>query len=174
MTTPAAPAPAPAAAPAFCTTVRWQVEADWIDVNGHMNVSGYDRLFDRAEEALFAEFGLDDSYILRSGLSCFRLERVIVHAREVMQGDPLEVRSRLLWTDLRRMHHFHELWNTGAGYRAAFADVITIHVDLASRKSVAAHLPEVVGPLNRLLAAHTAAPLPEGVVPRINGRRQGR
>lgn len=158
---------------AFCTTFHGQVAPGWIDVNGHMNVSWYDRLFDDAEERLFCEFGIGEPYILRTGLSVFRLERVVVYRRELMQGDRLEMRSRVLWSDLRRVHHFHELWNSGAGYRAAHADVVSIHVDLAVRKSTPATLPEVIDPLRRLLAAHRAAPLPEGVVPRIDGRRQG-
>lgn len=161
-----------AAAP-FSITFRGPVEADWIDVNQHMSAGFYDQLFDRSEMALFTEFGIADPYILRTGLSYYRLERLVVYARELMQGDPLEVRSRVLWTDLRRVHHFHELWNRAAGYRAAYADVISIHVDLRTRKSAVATLPEVTEPLRRLCAAHTAHPLPEGVLQRVNGRRAG-
>lgn len=159
--------------PSFSVTMRGQVESDWIDVNGHMSAGYFDRLFDRAEESLFTEFGIADPYILRTGLSYYRLERIVIYARELMQGDPLEVRSRVLWTDLRRVHHFHELWNTAAGYRAAYCDGISIHVDLTTRKSAVATLPEVTEPLLRLRAAHSTPPLPEGVVHRVNGRRVG-
>ncbi|MFP1645375.1 thioesterase family protein [Pontitalea aquivivens] len=160
-------------APPFSVTFRGQVDPHWIDVNRHMSAGFYDQLFDRSEETLFTEFGIADPYILRTGLSYYRLERLVVYARELMQGDPLEVRSRVLWTDLRRVHHFHELWNTAAGYRAACADGISIHVDLTTRKSVVATLPEVTEPLIRLCAAHCAHPLPEGVVHRVDGRRVG-
>lgn len=155
----------------FSLSFRGAVVPEWIDINDHMNVSWYDRLFDRAERTFFEEFGIGDAYILRTGLSVFRLERLVVYERELRLGDRVEVRSRVLWTDMRRVHHFHELWNMDAGYRAAISDAVSIHVDLNLRKSTAMELPDVVQPLRRLLSDHAAAPPPPGVLARQDGRR---
>jgi acyl-CoA thioester hydrolase len=152
---------------------RGSVTEAWIDVNRHMNVSAYDVVFDAAEKAFFEMFGIGDAYIRRTDMSCFRLEKFIRYERELVLGDPLEVRSRVAWTDFRRIHHFHELWNVGAGYRAACADSLSIHVDLRLRKAAAMEMPEVREPLAALAQAHAALPPPAGLVPRMGGRRTG-
>ena len=163
----------PASAQGPSVTFRGRVGPEWIDANRHMNVSAYDRVFDAAEKAFFEEFGVGDAYIRRTGLTCFRLEKHVRYERELLEGDPLEVRSRVAWTDFRRIHHFHELWNVEAGYRAAFADSLSIHVDLGRRKSAIVELPEIRRPLERLANAHAALPSPAGMAPRVNGRRVG-
>lgn len=155
----------------WSVTCRGRVLPNWLDANGHMNVSWYDRLFDTAETTFFEEFGIHDDYIRRTGLSIFRLERVIVYEREMMLDDPLEARSRVLWTDLRRIHHFHELWNIQGNFRAAICDAVSIHVDLGTRKSVEAILPEVREPLLARRVAQGGEPFPPGVPRRVNGRR---
>lgn len=152
-------------------TYRGRVETGWIDVNRHMNVSSYDRVFDLAETAFFAEFGVEDNLIARTQMSFFRLERLVRYERELLPGDILHVHSQIIWTDFRRIHHFHELWNPGTNERAAFVDAISIHVDLRRRRSTEIALPDVRIPLERLVLAHADLPKPEGVLDRINGRR---
>lgn len=150
-----------------------EVAPAWIDANDHMNVSWYDTVFDKAEQRFFEAFGIDDDFIRRTRKSFFRLERLVRYERELLLGDQVEARSRVIWSDFRRIHHFHELWNTGQGYRAAVADAISIHVDLAIRRSTPIEMPEVREPLEQLLAECSAFPRPEGVLHRISGRRPG-
>lgn len=154
-------------------TFHGSVAEAWIDVNRHMNVSAYDAIFDAAEKAFFEEFGVGDAYIRRTDRSFFRLEKYIRYERELVFGDVVEVRSRVAWTDFRRIHHFHELWNVGAGYRAAYADSLSIHVDLGRRKAAPVEFPEVRQPLAALAQAHAALPAPAGMVRRADGRRLG-
>lgn len=151
----------------------WQgvVEAGWIDINDHVNVSGYDQLFDASEERLIALIGIDDASILSTGLTMFRLERLIVYERELRKGERIETRSRLIWHDFRRIHHFHEVWNLDQNCRAAFADTLGMHVDLRTRRAARFERPESVAILARLLAGQAGQALPAGVVPRVNGRR---
>lgn len=165
------PTERPGDARGYTVTYWGTVAADWIDANEHMNVSWYDSLFDIAEMRFFDAFGIDDAYIHRTGLSFFRLERFVLYERELLVGDTVEARSRVLWSDFRRVHHFHELWNIEKGYRAALVDAISIHVDLGKRKSARIEMPEIRQPLETLLAEHTARPFPEGVLTREAGRR---
>jgi acyl-CoA thioester hydrolase len=159
--------PAAVAAP---SPLLWQgeVEPGWIDINDHVNVTGYDQLFDAAESRLLAQIGIDDESIARTGFTMFRLERLMSYERELRLGDRIETRSLVIWTDLRRIHHFHELWNLDSGCRAAFADTLGMHVDLRTRRAARFDRPEQKEALLRLVAA---PPLPDGVVPRLNGRR---
>lgn len=155
----------------FSISFRGRVEPEWIDINGHMNVSWYDRLFDVAEKTCFETFGIGDNYIQRTGFSFFRLERFLVYEREALLDAAVEIRSRLLWTDMRRVHHFHELWNATGNYRAAHVDAISIHVDLNTRRSAPITLSEVSEPLRRLTAEQALGAFPVGVLRRVDGRR---
>lgn len=142
---------------------RGEVEPHWLDVNGHMNVSWYDHVFDSAESNLFDVFGICDGYIRRTGHSIFRLEKSVRYERELMMGRRLEIRSFVLWTDLKRVHHFHELWNLDQEYRAATAEGLSIHVDLRLRKAMRILDVEVATPLTRLAADHARLTRPKGV-----------
>lgn len=144
-----------------------RVDATWIDPNRHMNVSWYDHVFDQAESALFAAFGIDDAYIRSYDLTTFRIEKLIRYERELMEGDAIEVRSRILHTNGRLVHHFHEIWNIGVPYRAAIADCLSIHVDLSIRKSAVITDPEIRQRLEALASAHAKIPVPAGAARRF-------
>ncbi|WP_269929397.1 thioesterase family protein [Aminobacter sp. HY435] len=142
------------------------VEPHWLDVNRHMNVSWYDRVFDIAECDLFEVFGIHDDYIRASSYSFFRLEKIVRYERELMPDARLEARSRVLWTDLKRVHHFHELWNVDENYRAATVEGLSIHVDLRVRRAAKIVTPDVADRLTVLAAEHAHLPWPKGVARR--------
>ncbi|MDI6028564.1 thioesterase family protein [Corticibacterium sp. UT-5YL-CI-8] len=151
------------------TSFAGQVDASWLDINCHMNVSWFDRVFDAGEKTFFEEFGVDDTFITLTGLSFFRLERFVRYERELLAGDRVEVRSIVVWTDFRRVHHFHELWNIDALYRAAYVDVLSIQVDVKQRRSVQISHPDILGPLQALSEQHERWGRPKGVLPRRSG-----
>ncbi|MCB1462849.1 MAG: thioesterase family protein [Nitratireductor sp.] len=150
---------------------RGEVGPDWLDANEHMNVSWYDRVFDEAEMRFFVEFGIEENSIRETGLTFFRLEKLVGYERENMSGDAIEVRSRVIWTDFRRVHHFHEMWNLTRQYRAAHVDAVSIHVDLRTRKSVEMTSPQARAVIARCVAAHAGEPPVAGILHRIEGRR---
>ncbi|MBO6718471.1 MAG: thioesterase family protein [Rhizobiaceae bacterium] len=134
---------------------RGQVVPDWIDANGHMNVSWYDHVFDRAESALFDAFGVDEKYIRRAFCGMFRLEKRVRYEKELVEGDDLRIDSRIVSSDGRLLKHFHELWNLTREVRAASAHYVSIHVDLTRRKPAQISDPLVLVPLQRLAYEHT-------------------
>lgn len=135
-----------------------RVEPTWIDVNRHMNVAWYDHVFDIAETGLIAAFGIDDDYIRANGRTIYRLEKRIRYERELLEGDGLRVESRIVSNDERLLRHFHELLNLTKGVRAAAAEYVSIHVDLAKRKSARITDPAVLEPLRELAARHAILP----------------
>ncbi len=153
-------------APRPYISFRGTVETRWLDVNRHMNVSWYDHVFDIAESDLFEVFGIHDEYIKRTSYSFFRLEKSVRYERELMPDARLEARSVVLWTDLKRVHHFHELWNVDQNYRAATVEGLSIHVDLRVRKPARIIEPGVAHPLTRIAGEHARLPWPKGVVRR--------
>lgn len=151
---------------------RGHVERQWIDINQHMNVAWYDHVFDVAETTFFRTFGITDEHIAKTGFSMFRLERLVRYERELLPGESIEVRSMIAWTDFKRVHHFHELWNTQSRCRAASVDALSIHVDLSTRKSAVMTRQENRLPLEELAARHAALAKPDGVLHRRRGHRQ--
>jgi len=139
-----------------------RVEPAWIDANRHMNVTWYDHVFDRAETALFAAFGVDEAYIHRFQHGMFRLEKRIRYEREAVEGDLLRVESRIVSCDERLLRHAHELINLTKGARAGMAEYVSIHVDLSKRKSARVTEPSVLAPLRGLAALHARLPAIEG------------
>lgn len=153
---------------------RGEVQPEWVDVNQHMNVSWYDRVFDAAEKALFDAIGLDEDYVLQSNFGIFRLEKLMRYEKELRLGDRIEVRSIIVLTDHKRIHHFHELMNVGTGARAAFCDGLSIHVDLSLRKAGPIVLARVVDPLSAMAAWHSGLARPAGAVARSFGEGRPR
>lgn len=153
-------------APRPYISFRGKVEPQWLDVNQHMNVSWYDRVFDTAESDLFEVFGIHDDYIRATSFSFFRLEKSVRYERELMPDARLEARSVILWTDLKRVHHFHELWNIDENYRAATVEGLSIHVDLRLRKAATITVEDTATRLSVLAAEHAQLPWPAGVARR--------
>lgn len=151
----------------YFISYRGTIPEEVIDPNGHMNVSGFDRLFDTAENALFDALDLSWSYVKRTRMSLFRLEKFVRYETELLVGQEIETRSRILGTDGRKLHHFHEIMNLASGRRAAVFDCLALHVSLDERR--ARPLPE--GPertaLLRAIAAHGAGGRPPGALERF-------
>ena len=132
------------------------VGEDWIDSNGHMNVTWYDRVFDAAESRLFEAFGVDEAYIARTQHGMFRVEKAIRYERELLVGDRIRVTGRISAFDGRGVRHTHDLVNLATGKRAATATYASLHVDLARRKVAAVSDPDVLAALRALARAHGA------------------
>jgi len=143
--------------------VAWSgtVEPQWIDANEHMTSMAYPLLFHPQTGALFGWIGIDRSYIAERHLSIFQRESRLCYDRELLLGDPIEIRSFVIAYDAKRIHHFHELWHTGKSYRAAFVEYLSLHIDLATRRT-APFPPDVMARLAKLAAAFARIPRPDG------------
>ncbi len=149
-------APDPSLAQAF-RLHHATVPAEWIDVNDHMNVERYYGVLYQAQVAFTEHLELGRTYVASRGLSKMVVESNFRFERELRVGEHLEVRSRLLGADRKRIHFFHELWNLDRDLRAAIGEQIDVHVDLATRRS--APLPEeVLARLQRIVAAQATLP----------------
>lgn len=137
-----------------------EVEPGWIDINGHMNVVWYDKVFDIAETRLFAAFGIEDAYTRRTGRGTFRVEKRIRYERELLEGDRLRVESRIASPDGRVLRSTHELVNVTRGGRAGLAEFVSLHVDLSLRKASRIADTRVLSLLNAMAAAHARLPPP--------------
>ncbi|MEQ8709125.1 MAG: thioesterase family protein [Rhodospirillales bacterium] len=115
---------------------RTKVQPGWIDCNGHMNVPYYVLAFDQATDSFFDHVGVDESYRQETNCSIFVAETHVNYLRELHEGAPLYVTTRLLDLNEKRVHLFHQMFHEDAGYLAASTDIIIVHVDLGRRRSV--------------------------------------
>lgn len=108
---------------------------DWIDNNGHMNVGYYHVVFDIASEPFFEFLGLNREFRRRTGSSTFALESHLNFLREVRQGDSLRFEARLLDFDHKRIHFYQEMFHATEGYLAASYESLSVHVNMAQRRT---------------------------------------
>ncbi len=97
------------------------VRPEWVDANGHMNLAYYIVVFDHATDVAFAALGMGPGYRARTGCSSFVVETHTLYEREVMENERLEVTTRLLGADAKRLHLFHEMFRLGDPERVAGA-----------------------------------------------------
>ena len=135
------------------------VRPEWIDYNGHMNVGYYHVAFDMAAEPFFEWLGLTPAFRKQHGSSTFALESHLHFLREVSEGDALRFEARLLAFDAKRIHFYQEMFHAQAGFLAATYESLSVHVDIAARRT--APMPETLSHrMAEVHAAHARLPRP--------------
>jgi acyl-CoA thioester hydrolase len=142
------------------------VRPEWIDHNGHLNMGYYLVVFDLATDAWFRHVGLDEAHREARQVTTFCLEAHVTYHREVRAGAPLRFTTRLLGSDVKRIHYFHEMYHADDGYLAATNELMSLHVSLATRRA-APMAPEIVDRLAEIQAVHDGLPVPVQVGRRI-------
>ena len=112
------------------TVYPWQC-----DHVGHMNIMWYVGKFDEANWNLFARLGLTPSYLRESGRGMAAVQQTITYKRELLAGDIVEVRSRLLEIRDKSIRFLHEMRNAETGEIAAACEFVGVHMDRQARKS---------------------------------------
>ena len=139
---------------------RDQVRAEWVDGNGHMRDAFYLLLFSLATDALMDSIGLDHpatqpapgpgaDAARRRGHSLFTLQCNLHYLHEVKQGAQVEVHTRMLAHDAKRLHLYSALHLAGQAQEMAIAEQMQLHVDMAGPHACA-FLPEVLARVQAL------------------------
>ena len=144
-----------------------QIEPQWIDYNGHLNMAYYNVMFDRAIDELWLKLGIGPAYMRERHGSTFTAECHVRYLREIHQGDPVQIAIILVDADEKRLHTFEEMRHAGEGWLSATSENMTMHIDMAARK-VAPFPPDIRDRISAVAAAHAAIPRPKGL-----GRKVG-
>src|ERR1700710_3182103 len=139
-----------------------QIEPPWIDYNGHLNMAYYNVMFDRAIDELWLKLGIGPGYRTARNGSTFTAECHVRYLREIHLGDPLQVLILLLAADEKRLHTFEELRHAGEGWLSATSENMTIHIDMAARKS-APFPPDIRTRIDRIPKPHFPVARPEAI-----------
>jgi acyl-CoA thioester hydrolase len=139
-----------------------QIEPQWIDYNGHLNMAYYNVMFDRAIDELWLELGIGPGYVKTRHGSTFTAECHVRYIREIHLGDPVQVSILLVAADEKRLHTFEELRHAGEGWLSATSENMTIHIDMNARKT-APFPPDIRARIDALADTHRAVARPEGI-----------
>jgi len=139
-----------------------QIEPQWIDYNGHLNMAYYNVMFDRAIDELWLQLGIGPTYMRERHGSTFTAECHVRYLREIHLGDPVQVAVLLLAADEKRLHTFEELRHATEGWVSATSENITIHIDMTMRKT-GPFPPDIRARIAAVAEAHALAPRPDGI-----------
>lgn len=139
-------------------TVRRAVPIDWLDYNGHMTESRYLQAFADATDRLMEIVGCDQDYIATGG-SYFTAETHIRHIDETHLGSVIEIRTRVLGGEGKKMHLWHEMF--AGDTLLATGEHFLLHVSLETRRP-SAPSDEIARNLTKIATAHAALPAPDG------------
>lgn len=156
------------AAPFISSTM--DIEKDWIDYNGHLNMAYYNVLFDRGADEAFALLGMGPRYAEERKLTTYTAEIHVCYVRELHLGHRVFSTFQLLDRDEKRFHFFQELKHED-GWLAATSEVLTLHVDMTGPK-VAPFPPDISERMDAMAAAHAGLPRPERAGRSIGIRRR--
>jgi acyl-CoA thioester hydrolase len=138
-----------------------QIEPQWIDYNGHLNMAYYNVMMDRAVDQLWLHLGIGPSYLKERHGSTFTAEAHVRYLREIHLGDPVQVSVWMLAADDKRILTFEELRHATEGWISATSENITLHIDMTARK-VAPFPRDIQARIAAVLDTHAALPRPEG------------
>ena len=138
-----------------------QIEPQWIDYNGHLNMAYYNVMMDRAIDELWLQLGIGPTYMKERHGSTFTAECHVRYLREIHLGDPVQVSIWLLAADEKRIHTFEELRHASEGWLSATSENMTVHIDMSVRK-VAPFPQDICARIMAVAEAHAGVPRPEG------------
>jgi acyl-CoA thioester hydrolase len=147
-----------------------EIEKDWIDYNGHLNMAYYNVLFDRCSDDAFEVMGLGPNYSRERRLTIYTAEVHVCYVQELHLGDTVTVTFQLLDHDDKRLRAYQEIRHTD-GWLAATSESLSLHIDMAGPK-VAPFPTDVMAKVEVLATAHAALPTPERAGRSIGIRRK--
>jgi acyl-CoA thioester hydrolase len=93
--------------------------------------------FNEATWHLFAQIGMTPSYLRASGRGMAAVQQNISYKRELLAGDIIEVRSRILELRDKVLRFAHEMTDVETGESAPSCELTGVHLDRAARNSIA-------------------------------------
>ncbi|WP_044587103.1 thioesterase family protein [Bradyrhizobium sp. LTSPM299] len=139
-----------------------QIEPQWIDYNGHLNMAYYNVMFDRAIDEMWLQIGIGPAYMKERHCSTFTAECHVRYIREIHLGDPVQITIILLGADEKRLHTFQEMRHATEGWLSATSENMSLHMDMQARK-VAPFPSDIRARAQAILGSHAAVARPEGI-----------
>jgi acyl-CoA thioester hydrolase len=118
-------------------TYRGVVYPYQLDHMDHMNVQWYTSKFDQATWHLISTVGITNEYIRNNQRGMAALEQTTKYQSEVMAGDLLVIKSKILEVTEKTIRFLHIMYNTETEREVATSELLAVHLDREKRKSCA-------------------------------------
>ena len=135
------------------------IPPEWEDMNGHMNVQYYLRLYEHDSYRIFEPFGIDEPWLFAHDSGLFDLANHLLYYAEVLIGDTVSTYNRLLALRDRRFHGMFFIVNDTRNRLACTVEYLTAGVSLAKRRT-SPFSPELDQALKSMQREHAALPWP--------------
>ncbi|QPC88177.1 thioesterase [Mesorhizobium sp. NBSH29] len=135
------------------------IQKDWIDYNGHLNMAYYNVLFDRCSDEAFELMGMGPDYVKSRRLTVYTAEIHVCYVRELHLGHTVTGTFQLLDHDEKRLHAYQEIRHSD-GWLAATSESLTLHIDMEGPK-VAPFPNDVAEKVAQMAQTHANLPTPE-------------
>lgn len=119
---------------------------------GHMNVMWYVGKFDEATWNLLATAGITPSYLREHHRGMVAVQQNLTYEQELLAGDIVEVRSRVLEVRDKVIRFLHEMRNAETGETAAICELTGVHTNRETRKACS-FPPEVMAKIQAMIPA---------------------
>ncbi|UDL89743.1 thioesterase family protein [Mesorhizobium sp. PAMC28654] len=146
------------------------IEKDWIDYNGHLNMAYYNVIFDRGTDEAFEMMGIGLDYVKQRRLTIYTAEIHVCYVQELHLDHKVTVSMQVLDHDEKRLRTYQEIRHVD-GWLAATSETLSLHVDMSGPK-VAPFPADVLASIEAVRAAHSALPTPERAGRSIGIRRK--
>jgi acyl-CoA thioester hydrolase len=156
--------------PAPYVSKPMDIEKDWIDYNGHLNMAYYNVLFDRCSDEAFAAMGMGLDYVNERRLTIYTAEVHVCYVQELHLEHKVVVSFQLIDHDDKRLRAYQEIRHVD-GWLAATSETLSLHVDMSGPK-VAPFPADVQAKVEAMRAAHSGLPMPERAGRSIGIRRK--
>ena len=105
------------------------------DHMGHLNVAYYVQKFDAATWNFFFNIGISPSMLRETTLGLAAVEQVLNYKKELMPGDVIEIRTKILELSEKKVRFRHEMIHRESGQVAATCDLLGVCFDREAHKS---------------------------------------
>ncbi len=146
------------------------IEKDWIDYNGHLNMAYYNVLFDRCSDDAFEAMGMGPDYARDRRPTIYTAEVHVCSVRELPLEHKVTVSVQLIDHDDKRLRIYQEIRHVD-GWLAATSEQLSLHIDMSGPK-VAPFPADVLAKVEAMRTAHAALPMPERAGRSIGIRRK--
>ncbi len=116
-------------------TYRGVVYPRELDHMGHMNVVSYVAKFDEATWCFLSDLGFGGEFFRTSGRALAAVRYDIAYKKELLAGDVVTIRTRLVRVGSSSLAYLHEMSNGETGELVATAEVTGVFIDRQTRRS---------------------------------------
>ena len=117
-------------------TYRGVVYPWHIDQIGHMNVQFYTARFDEATWHFLAAIGITPAYLKANGRGMAAVDQHTRYKQELHAGALIRITSELLEIKPKTVRFRHRMYNAETGVEVAVLDMVGVHLDTTTRRSV--------------------------------------